>query len=160
MGLATHLGPWLLGTVKDTTGSTAGTVRNLGATVVTQSKAINYNDAALSSASNAFVIPAGSQINNILLYTGGFTGTGTITITVNLGSTAIASATLTSATASAGTLTLTAAAFATLANTGTTDQYLTYTFAATTLTAGSGVLIAAYTVRNSDGTYIPTSQQV
>ena len=157
MGLATHLGPWLLGTVKNTTGTTSGTVRNLGACNVSQSKAIAYNDAALSSASNAFMIPAGSLINNVQLFTGGFTGTGTITITISLGSTTIASATLTSATASAGALTLTAAAFATLANTGTTDQYLTYTFAATTLTAGTGTLICNYTVRNSDGTYAPTS---
>ena len=36
MGFATHLGPWLLGTVKDTTGTTAGTVRNTGATIVAQ----------------------------------------------------------------------------------------------------------------------------
>ena len=157
MGLASHLGPWLLGTVKDTTGTTAGTVRNMGSTVVKQSKTINYNDAALSSAANAFVIPAGSQINNVLLYTGGFTGTGTITITIKLDSTTIASATLTSATASAGPLTLTAAAFATLSNTGTSDLYLTYTFTATTLTAGSGTLSSAYTLRNSDGTYAPTA---
>jgi VCBS repeat-containing protein len=85
------------------------------------------------------------------------TGTGTITITVKLGSTTIASATLTSATASAGALTLTAAAFATLANTGTADLFLTYTFAATTLTAGTGSLICAYTVRNSDGAYRPAT---
>ena len=30
MGFATHLGPWLLGTVKETTGTTPGTVRNTG----------------------------------------------------------------------------------------------------------------------------------
>ena len=157
MGFASHLGPWLLGTVKDTTGTTAGTVRNMGATVVTQNKTVNWNDAALSSASNAFVLPAGAQINNVLLYTsGGFTGTGTITITVKVGSTTIASATLTSATASAGALTLTAAAADTLANIGATDQFLTYTFAATTLTAGSGSLICAYTVRGSDGATAPT----
>ena len=34
MGFATHLGPWLLGTVKDTTGTTAGTIRNTGCTTV------------------------------------------------------------------------------------------------------------------------------
>jgi hypothetical protein len=146
-----------LGTIKDTTGTTVGSVANTGATVVTQNKTVAFNDAALSSAANAFVVPAGSQINNVLLYTGGFTGTGTITITVKLGSTTIATATLTSATASAGALTLTAAAFATLSNTGTTDQFLTYTFAATTLTAGTGSLICAYTVRNSDGAYRPAS---
>ena len=60
MGFATHLGPWLLGTVKNTTGSTSGTLRNLGATVVSQSKAILYTD--ITAATVAFTIPAGSQI--------------------------------------------------------------------------------------------------
>ena len=39
MAVATHLGPWMLGTVKDTTGTTAGLIRNVGSTVSTQSKA-------------------------------------------------------------------------------------------------------------------------
>ena len=60
MGFATHLGPWLLGTVKNTTGTTAGNIRNMGATVVTQSKAILYTD--ITAATVAFTIPAGSQI--------------------------------------------------------------------------------------------------
>jgi len=60
MGFATHLGPWLLGTVKNTTGATSGTIRNLGATVVSQSKAILYTD--ITAATVAFTIPAGSQI--------------------------------------------------------------------------------------------------
>ena len=30
MGFATHLGPWLLGTVKNTTGTTVGTLQNTG----------------------------------------------------------------------------------------------------------------------------------
>ena len=36
MAFATRLGPWLLGTVKNTTGTTAGTINNLGATIVAQ----------------------------------------------------------------------------------------------------------------------------
>ena len=60
MGFATHLGPWLLGTVKNTTGTTAGTLRNMGATVVAQSVAVLYTD--ITAGTYAFTIPAGSQI--------------------------------------------------------------------------------------------------
>ena len=59
MGFATDLGPWLLGTVKNTTGTTAGTVRNTGCTVVAQSGATTVAD---TSANNLFMIPAGAQI--------------------------------------------------------------------------------------------------
>jgi len=38
MGIATHLGPWMLGTVKDNAG------RNVGATLVTQTKAVAAAD--------------------------------------------------------------------------------------------------------------------
>ena len=57
MGFATHLGPWLLGTVKNTTGTTAGTIKNTGCTVVAQSKAVAFGD---SAASLAAALPAGA----------------------------------------------------------------------------------------------------
>ena len=60
MGFASHLGPWLLGTVKNTTGTTAGTLRNMGATAVTQSIAVLYTD--ITAGTYAFTLPAGSQI--------------------------------------------------------------------------------------------------
>ena len=37
MGFATHLGPWLLGTNRYTSGTTAATTENMGCTVVSQS---------------------------------------------------------------------------------------------------------------------------
>ena len=64
MGFATHLGPWLLGTVKNTTGTTAATTRNTGCTVVAQSNVTTYAD---TTATNQFVLPAGAQILNIYL---------------------------------------------------------------------------------------------
>ena len=67
MGFATHLGPWLLGTVKNTTGTTAGTIQNTGATTVTQTKKVVY-DGALYTADTTttlFTIPAGAQIDSI-----------------------------------------------------------------------------------------------
>jgi hypothetical protein len=63
MGFASHLGPWLLGTVKNTTGTTAGTIRNMGATTVTQTAAVTSADAA---ASQAFVLPAGAILLEVV----------------------------------------------------------------------------------------------
>jgi hypothetical protein len=67
MGFATHLGPWLLGTVKNTTGTTAGTIQNTGSTVVTQTKKVAYTGSVAAAAvtTTLFTIPAGAQINNI-----------------------------------------------------------------------------------------------
>lgn len=151
MGVASRLGPWLLGTVKDTTGTTAGTIRNMGATIAAQSKAVAAADAA---ASQAFVLPAGALITAVQLIQSGatFTSGTSGTFTVLLNGSAIAAATITTGTA--GTLALTPgsqAQAAVFANVGTTDAIITYTSA--TLNAGSGVLVVAYMVRNADGTY-------
>jgi len=155
MGLATHLGPWLLGTVKNTTGTTVGTIRNVGTTSVGQTKAVLYNDAA---ASQAFVLPAGSLITSIVLYqsTTTFTSGTSGTFTVLLNGTSIGALTITTGTV--GNLTIspsTQAMSALWANVGSTDAIITYTGA--TLSAGSGTLLIEYLVRQSDGTYVPTS---
>ncbi len=154
MGLATHLGPWLLGTVKNTTGTVAGQVRNVGVTTVGQVATITYSDAATST---AFWIPAGSLITNIALYTAGITGTSP-TLTVFIGSTTATSAfTLTTGTAFASSMTFATAAAATLANIGTVDLPIKYTFGGTSLSAGTVTLLVEYLVRQADGTYVPTS---
>jgi predicted membrane protein len=71
MGFATHLGPWLLGTVKNTTGTTVGTIQNTGVTLVSQTKKVNYTGtvAATTSTTTLFTIPAGSQIVSIFIDT-------------------------------------------------------------------------------------------
>ena len=46
MGFATHLGPWLLGTVKNTTGTTDGSIRNTGCSIVSQQAALGFADGA------------------------------------------------------------------------------------------------------------------
>ena len=87
MGFASHLGPWLLGTVKNTTGTTAGTIRNMGATSVGQVASVAYGD---SAATQACVVPAGSLITAItLIQTTKFAGTSGV-ITIYSGGTAIA----------------------------------------------------------------------
>jgi len=71
MGFATHLGPWLLGTVKNTTGTTAGTIQNTGTTLVSQTEKVVYTGAVAAAAvtTTLFTIPAGSQIVNIFIDT-------------------------------------------------------------------------------------------
>jgi hypothetical protein len=152
--MATHLGPWLLGTVKNTTGSTAGLVRNMGATVVSQDKATAYNDAASTL---AFALPAGALITG-LQYVTTATFSAATTLTVSINGTAINSATtVTSINSYTPTYVASAAVQSLLRNVGTTDALVTYTLTGTSLTTGAGTLIINYVVRNADGTYTPTS---
>ena len=141
MGFATHLGPWLLGTVKDTTGTTAGTVRNTGATQVTQQITLVAGSAVTCW------IPAGSIISNVQAYmTTGAAGTPNVTV----GGTIIGTV---STAAGLNSLVVTAANVGTMANVGSTDAQLSFTATA----ASAGVLSVTYTVRNSDGSSFPAS---
>ncbi len=140
MAFASHLGPWLLGTVKNTTGTTAGTVRNMGATMVTQ------NITLVAGSAVTAMLPAGALIHAVQsLMTTGAAGTPNVTVG------GVIIGTLSTA-AGFNSLVVTAANVGTIANVGSTDALLSYT-----ATAGSaGVLSVAYTVRNSDGTANPT----
>jgi hypothetical protein len=141
MGLATHLGPWLLGTVKNTTGTTAGTVRNVGATIVAQQVTLVAGSAV------TVMLPAGATITAVQAYmTTGAAGTPNVTV----GGTIIG--TLSTA-AGLNTLTVTAANVGTMLNVGSTDALLSFTATAAT----AGALVVAYVMKNSDGTYVPTS---
>ena len=161
MGLASHLGPWLLGTVKNTTGTTAGTIRNLGATEVAQQVTLPYTALTGGGTGNAFVIPAGSLITSIQFFTT-TTFSSAATVKLTIGSTDITAATtvtgpaaptaMTNATAADGTTAL-------WANVGSTDAIVTYTGTGTALTTGSVTLVVRYIVRSSDGTFTPTAQQ-
>lgn len=157
MAIASHLGPWLLGTVKNTTGTTAGTIRNMGFTQVMQTAAVASTDAANTQ---AFVLPAGAIIFEIYLYQSGATFTsgtsGTFTVSVNGTAAASAGAITTGTAGIIGINPANATQTALFANVGSTDAIITYTGA--TLNAGSGVLVIVYGVRNSDGTFVPASQ--
>jgi len=153
MGFATHLGPWLLGTVKNTTGTTAGTVQNMGNTVVNQSTTVAFG----TLTGNAFVLPAGAQVTHVTIVTttvfsaattlklsiGGvdFTTTGTITSVggVNLNA---------NATTPGGWL-----------NVGATDAIVTYTMTGTSLTTGAATVFIMYAVKGSDGASYPSASQ-
>jgi hypothetical protein len=157
MGIATHLGPWLLGTNRYTTGTSAADTRNTGATQVVQTKTVLFNDA---DASNAVVLPAGSLIVDIRFITT-TTFDAASTITLSIGATAITGAlTITNPGVYSFTAAATEAAAALWANTGTTDKFVTYTIAQGASTAGAGTIVAEYVVRNSDGTMYQPAQQV
>lgn len=157
MGFATHLGPWLLGTNKYTTGTTAATTRNVGCTVVAQSGTTTFAD---TSAANMCAIPAGSQILAVYLdVTEEFNSGTNNVITIKAGSTTIASITATAATIGVGRATLVLANIATWTNIGTADLFITSTFAGTGTAATTGIakVTVQYVVRNSDGAQNPTT---
>ena len=162
MGFATHLGPWLLGTVKNTTGTTAGTIRNMGATTVTQSFVTTVAD---TTATRAFVLPAGAQITNIYVdITTAYAGTtgNTITVQTAAGSSlaVVGGATTTPLAIGRATTTLTGAQVATFVNVGTTDLIVNVIYAcAGTASGGAATVTIEYVVRDSDGSANPTATQ-
>lgn len=90
MGFATHLGPWLLGTIKNTTGTTVGTIENLGATICSQTFKKDYTGQAASATTDTVcVLPAGAQIVDIKIDTlVAFTGSTAANLTLGDGTTA------------------------------------------------------------------------
>jgi hypothetical protein len=157
MGFATHLGPWLLGTVKNTTGTTSGTVRNIGATVVAQTIPVTFQTFTNSLTGTIGSIPAGSLITGVQIITSTvFSSAATLKITIG-GTDVAAASTITDVGVVGVTI---AAGFApTAANTGTTDDLITYTATGTSLTTGAATVVITYVVRNSDGSSNPTSTQ-
>ena len=160
MGFATHLGPWLLGTVKDTTGTTAGTIRNTGATVVSQSKSVLYTD--ITAGTVAFTIPAGSQILTATFNTTVAYATTTPTYALFSNAVAINTAANGSVFTNTGIVNLllgnnNAAGAVLCNNVGTGDAIITFTQANVTATSGAGVLTVRYVVKDSDGSANPAS---
>jgi len=153
MGFATHLGPWLLGTVKNTTGSTAGTIRNMGATTVSQSVNVVYG----TLTGTAFVLPAGAQITDIKIVTTTVFSAAT-TAKLSIGAVDF---TTTGTITSVGGISLTANATtpALFLNVGSTDAIVTYTLAGTALSTGAATIIITYSVRDSNGSANPTVTQ-
>ena len=160
MGFATHLGPWLLGTVKNTTGTTAGTIRNMGATVVCQTGATTVSD---TTATTLFVIPAGAQITNFFVdITTAYAGTtgNTITIQTSGGSSlaTVGGATTTPLAVGRATTTLTAAQIGTLLNVGSTDLIVQVIYAcAGTASGGAATVTCQYVVKGSNGAANPAT---
>jgi hypothetical protein len=162
MGFATHLGPWLLGTVKNTTGTTAGTIQNTGVTTVAQTGTMTV---ATTTATTFAVLPAGAQITNIFVdITTAFAGSTGNTITVQTaGGTSLAvvgGATTTPLAVGRATMTLTGANMATILNVGTTDLILQVIYAcAGTASGGAAQITVQYLVKDSSGNSSPPANQ-
>jgi hypothetical protein len=159
MGLATHLGPWLLGTVKNTTGTTAGTVRNVGACPCIQTKTVAYGDTTAQT--TLAVIPAGSYIQNVqyVINTSYTTTNPTFTIYCNgsqIGGGSVIASPAAGATGVAA-IPLGGSNPNLVLNVGTADAVISFTQSNGGGTTGAGTLVIAYVVRNADGTYAPTS---
>jgi len=175
MGFATHLGPWLLGTVKNTTGTTVGTIRNTGATLVSQTFKKDYTGQAASATTDTIcVIPAGAQIVSIFIDTlVAFTGSTAANLTIGDGTTAAlywASTDITSQgrlanTNAASKLANWAGAATTAspngAGVGSTDVKVIATLTPTVaaVTAGTVQYTIVYAVANSDGSQTPSTFQ-
>lgn len=157
MGFATHLGPWLLGTVKDTTGTTAGTIRNVGACPAAQFKTVAATD--ITAQTVLAVLPAGAAIQNVQYLVTAAYATTTPTITIFVNGSAISAATSVSAFTTTGITSIPLATSnpALVANVGTTDAVVSFTQANVTGATGAGVFSIAYIVRGSDGSANPAS---
>ena len=157
MGFATHLGPWLLGTVKNTTGTTAGALQNTGCTIVAQSFDLTAAQVATGSITTTTAIPAGSLIIGVQILTTTLFASAT-TLKVTIGGVDVATATTIT---SAGTYPLTIAATftPTQANTGTTDDSIVFTTTGSSST-GAATVVISYMVRDSSGNMAqPANQQ-
>jgi hypothetical protein len=169
MGFATHLGPWLLGTVKETTGTTAGTIRNLGATIVSQTATVTMSGNALTSspvAQSLFTLPAGAKILSFQIEKlATISGNSVSAVNTTIGNSGTANAYMTTidiglTTAQTAPTTIAAALVSSATNNiGTVDipVFATFTAATGNPTAGSVVITCQYLVRGSDGVMFPTS---
>ena len=173
MGFATHLGPWLLGTVKNTTGTTVGTIQNTGGAVVSQTFKKNYTGQAASATTDTIcVLPAGAQIHFIHIDTlVAFTGSTAANVTIGDGTTAAlywASTDVTSqGRAAASNASTKLAAWCGATSTaapngigiGSTDVKVIATMTPTVaaVTAGTVQYTIIYTVADSSGAQAPAS---
>ena len=175
MGFATHLGPWLLGTVKNTTGTTVGTIENLGATVVSQTFKKDYTGQAASATTDTIcVLPAGAQILEINIdTTTAFTGSTAANVSIGDGTTAALYWAATDVTAAGRAAISNAAAklgaWCGAASTaspsgigiGATDVKIVATMTPTVAAVATGTVqyTIMYVVANSNGAQFPAANQ-
>ena len=156
MSIASRLGPWLVGTVKETTGTAVGTVRNMGVTLVEQFATLSYTDTA---AKTLFILPAGSAIHVFLtdVSTAFNAATNNVITIQTSGGQSLATITASGANIVVGRtgMAVTAGGIGTYINTGTSDITIQGLFAGTgtTATTGAATITVAYAVRNVDSTY-------
>ena len=148
MGATTFTGPVKAGTVLNTTGSTVGTLKNVGFMELAQSQAITQTGSATALATN-IVIPANSTITSIDLFVTTAWSSATTTYTISVGT----SATATELVAASNVNTVGRQALnpgtdatktANWINTGTTDERIYVLSGANNVTNGAGTLVVRY----------------
>lgn len=146
MGTTTFTGPVKAGDVLNTTGSTPGTIKNVGTLVAAQSAAITQSTTASAT---SIVIPANSTIIDIELFVTTAWSSATTTYTVSVGTSSTATELVASTNANAiGLLALNPGTDATRTgkwvNVGTTDVEIWVDSGAPDTTPGAGRLVVTY----------------
>jgi hypothetical protein len=146
MGTTTFTGPVKAGDVLNTTGTTAGSVKNVGILNASQQAAITQSATA---AATAIVIPAYSTITSIDLFVTTAWSSATTTYTISVGTSATATELVAATNANAvGKLVLTPGTDATVTgkwlNVGSSDVIIYVKSGAPDVTPGAGTLIVRY----------------
>jgi hypothetical protein len=146
MGTTTFTGPVKAGSVLNTTGTTVGTLKNVGFANLAQSKAITQSATASAT---AIVIPAYSTIVGIDVYVTTAWSSATTTYTISVGTSATATELVAATNANAvGRLALTPGTDATRTalwiNTGATDVQIYVKSGAPDTTPGAGTIVVRY----------------
>jgi hypothetical protein len=146
MGTTTFTGPVKAGDVLNTTGSTVGTLKNVGTLVAAQSAAITQSTTAAAS---GIVIPANSTIISIDLFVTVAWSSATTTYTISIGTSSTATELVAATNANAvGILSLNPGTDATRTglwvDVGTTDVQIWVDSGAPDTTPGEGTLVVTY----------------
>jgi len=146
MGTTTFTGPVKAGDVLNTTGSTVGTLRNVGTLIAAQSAAVIQSTTASAT---GIVIPANSTIIDIELYVTIAWSSATTTYTISVGTSATATELVAATNANAvGILRLTPGTDATRTgawiNTGTIDEEIWIDSGLPDTIPGTGRLVVTY----------------
>jgi hypothetical protein len=146
MSITTFTGPIKAGDVLNTTGTTAGTIKNVGFVEMAQFATVTQSATA---AATTIVIPANSLITSIDLFVTAAWTSATTTYTISVGTSATATELVAATNANAiGKLSLSPGTDATRTgvwlNTGTTDDIIYVLSGALSATAGTGTLVVRY----------------
>ena len=146
MGITTFTGPIKAGDVLDTTGTTVGSIANVGFVEMAQKAAITQSATA---ASTAIVIPANSVIVSIDVFVTTAWSSATTTYTLSVGTSSTATELVAATNANAvGRLSLTPGTDATRTglwtNVGTSDVQIYVKSGAPDTVPGAGVLVVRY----------------
>lgn len=146
MGVSTWTGPIKAGSVINTTGTTVGSLRNVGFAEMSQQVAITQSATA---AGTTIVIPANSTIIAIDLFVTTAWSSATTTYTISVGTSATATELVAATNANAvGRLSLTPGTDATKTglwvNVGTSDVQIFVLSGAPGATPGAGTLVVRY----------------